>query len=584
MKRNLTLTVVALALFAAIVPAKSPAQDHSGITSMSNSTTEFAVDLYRQFAVRGDQGKNLFFSPYSIYTVLALLYGGAAGETAEEMATALHVSLEMEAFQTGLADIQEILTQIGERRQVRLDIANSLWPQSGTPLKPAFLELARRYLAEVYPVDYRKEAEAARRQINAWGEDKTNGRIQNILKEPLHPETHLLLANAIYFKGDWVWRFDDTKTEIMPFHRLDGEPVETPMMMQLGHFPFAWTESAQILQLPYEGSDLSMTIVLPLQEDRLPAIEKQMTAADIASWREQLSEQDLYVYLPRFEITSEFDLIKDKSLKVLGIVRALDMYRAEFPGIGPYANWLSIKIFLHKAFVKVNEQGTEAAAVTVGGCFPAGTPVPTPNGLVPIEAVEAGTTVYAFDLDKGRWVTTHVARRRPWPFSGEMIAIRAGGEEIEATWNHPFLVLRGEDLEARRAPADLPTGEAVATIHGRWVEARDILAGDMLLVRNGDTAVVAGTSSRNVTAEVYFLEIEGLHNHAVGRQGILVHNGDGGPKKSAGPPEFIADHPFLFFIQDKPTGTILFMGRVMDPSQKWRIALDAEVGQLSTHP
>jgi len=271
------------------------------------------------------------------------------------------------------------------------------------------------------------------------------------------------------------------------------------------------------------------------------------------------------VYLPRFRITSAFDLIEDESLKALGMTRALDQRRAEFPGIAEPANWFSIQRFVHKAFVEVNEEGTEAAAVTVGGCFPAGTPVPTPQGLVPIESIEAGTRVYAFDLSKGQWVTTPVAERRPWPFSGQMVTIQVGGEAIEATWNHPFLVVRGADLEARRRPMDLPAGEDVSSVHGRWVEARDILEGDVLLVRNGGSATVTGISSRTETAEVYVLEIDGLHNHAVGLRGILVHNASGG-KKSAGPPSFRADHPFLFFIQDEPTGSILFMGRVLDPS------------------
>jgi serpin B len=500
------------------------------------------------------------------------MYGGAAGETAEQLAAALHVSLEAERFQSGLAGIQEILNQIGERGAVQLNIANSLWPQSGASINPGFLQLAERYLAEIYPVDYRREAAAVRARINAWGEENTNGKIREIVNWKLHPETHLLLANAIYFKGDWRWQFNPAKTENTPFHLLDGGTLEVPMMFQLGRFPLARTDSAKILQLPYQGGDLSMTIVLPEDRDSLPSLEQQLTAADISTWRRELSEQEVYVYLPRFEMTSAFDLIQDGSLQALGIIRALDMFEAEFPGIGEPANWFSIQRFVHKAFVEVTEQGTEAAAVTVGGCFPAGTPVPTPNGPVPIEEIEAGTAVYAFDLATGNWVTARVAERRPWPFSGEMFTIRAGGEAIEATWNHPFLVVRGADLESRRVPMDLSAGEAVSTNHGRWVETRDIRQGDVLLVtngadRNGATAAVESTSSRNTRGEVYFLEIEGFHNHAVGPLGILVHNGaGGGPKCSAGPPEFVADHPFLFFIQDEPTGTVLFMGRVMDPS------------------
>jgi len=568
LKRRFARALVVIALAAIVHASPGIAQDRPGVETVSQSTTQFAIDLYRQFSDRA-KAKNLFFSPYSIYTVLALMYGGAAGETAEQMAAALHAELEVEAFQAGLTDIQGNLKQIGARGKVELNIANSLWPQSGVALKPEFLKLAESYVAEVYQVDYRTEAEAVRERINSWGEEKTNGRIQDILKEPLHPETHLLLANAIFFKGNWAGQFDEAKTQSMPFHRLDNETVEVPMMFQLGRFPFAWTESAQILQMPYEGGDLSITIVLPEDPQGLPALEKRMTAADIASWQEELFEEDVYVHLPRFKMTSEFDLVKDGSLRNLGIVRALDMYKAEFPGIGPYGNWLSIQIFVHKAFVEVNEQGTEAAAVTVAGCFPADTPVPTPSGLVPIEAIEPGTAVYAFDLAKGEWVTTRVAQRRSWPFSGELVSIRVVGDTIEATWNHPFLVVRGADLEARRVPMDLPAGEEVSSIHGRWVEARDIREEDVLLARSGGSSTVTGTSSRNMTGEVYFLEIDGFHNHAVGRRGILVHNGDDdGPKKSAGPPTFVADHPFLFYIRDNPTGSILFMGRVTDPSRE----------------
>jgi serpin B len=460
-----------IGLVTLLLPTTGFAQEQSQIGTVSQSTAAFAVDLYRQLMSRGDQ-KNLFFSPYSIYTVLALMYGGAAGKTAQEMAAALHVDLNPELFQAGLASIQEILNQIGKRGAVELNIANSLWPQSGTALKPEFLELAKRYLAEINHVDYRLAPAAVRDRINSWAEEKTNKRIKEIVNWDLHPETHLLLANAIYFKGNWIWRFDESKTESMPFHRLDNRTANVPMMKQLGNFPFAWTDSAQILKLPDQGDDLSMTIVLPQDPQGLPTLEQRMTPADIAIWERELSREEIYVYLPRFRMTSAFDLIGDGSLKALGITRALDRYRAEFPGIGEPANWFSIQIFVHKAFVEVNEQGTEAAAVTVGGCFPAGTPVPTPNGPVPIET-------------------------------------------IEATWNHPFLVVRGADLQSSRVPMDLPDGEAVTTAHGRWVEARDIRAGDVLLVRNGAAAVVESTSSRIMKGEVYFLEIDRFHNHAV---------------------------------------------------------------------
>ena len=164
----------------------------------------------------------------------------------------------------------------------------------------------------------------------------------------------------------------------------------------------------------------------------------------------------------------------------------------------------------------------------------------------------------------GQWVITRVAERRAYPFSGQMIDIRVGGETIEATWNHPFLVVRGADLESRKVPMDLPAGEDVSSAHGRWVEAQDIRLGDVLTAISGETLVVAGTSSQYTSGEVYDLAVDELHNHAVGQQGILVHNGKQGVAEE--PPSFMADHPFLFFIRDEPTRSILFMGRVVDPT------------------
>ena len=178
MRRYFVRALVGIALIAVVLPAGIFAQEQSETQTVSRSAAKFALDLYRQFSASPErQTENLFFSPYSIYTVLALMYGGAAGETAGQMAAALHVQPEAEDFQTGLADIQSILNQIGERGEVQLNIANSLWPQSGAALKPEFLELAERYLAEVNAVDYRRYPTEARERINAWGEEKTNQRI-----------------------------------------------------------------------------------------------------------------------------------------------------------------------------------------------------------------------------------------------------------------------------------------------------------------------------------------------------------------------------------------------------------------------
>jgi len=299
---------------------------------------------------------------------------------------------------------------------------------------------------------------------------------------------------------------------------------------------------------------------LPRDPLGLPLLEQRITPADIAAWQRQLSEEEIYVHLPRFRIKSNFNMIREGSLQALGMIRALSR-SAQFPGIVPYADWFSIQRFVHKSFLEVNEEGSEAAAVTVGGCFPAGTPVLTPGGPVPIEAIGPGTAVYALELNGGEWIAAEVAELRSWSFAGQMVTIRADGEEIAATWNQPFLVASGSDLESRRVPMDLPQGEAVSTTQGRWVEARDIRSGDVLVVKNGGNSVVSSTDIRTETGEVYFLEIEGYHNYAVGLRGFLVHN----EKQSEEPSSFEADHPFLFLIYERGSGTILFVGRFVRP-------------------
>jgi serpin B len=559
-KTNRSTKVFAVVLFITLLlPTIGFGQNQSDLKSVSRSATQFAIDLYQQ--IRNEEN-NLFFSPYSIYTILALMYGGADGETAEQMATALHIQLEPEKFHSALVDIQGILNKVKQNGGVDLSIANSLWPQTGDSLKSEFLELAENYLAEVLSVDYRKEPEAVRDEINSWAEEKTEGRIKKIVDWDLHPETHMLLANAIFFKGKWASQFDEADTEMMPFHRTENDTIEVPMMTQMGYFGYGQTNVAEILELPYEGDELSMIIVLPWEQEDLNSVEEQMSLDDVVSWREELYEGPVEVYLPRFKITSAFDMVRNGDLKALGIVRALDMAEAEFPGIGEYANWFSIQVFVHKAFVDVNEEGTEAAAVTVGGCFPSGTPVLTPDGLVAIEAIKAGAAIYVFDLSKGEWVTTQVAERDAYQFSGEMITLQVDGDTINATWNHPLFVVSGVDLEARRVPMDLPVDEDVSQVHGRWVEARDMRVGDVLMTRSGQSSTVIGTSSQHMAAEVYTLEIDNHHNYAVGQYGILVHNGK---KGEGGTLSFVADHPFLFFIQDNLTDSILFMGRVMNP-------------------
>ena len=564
------VVVVFLSLFALIMPhSYLSAQTESAEESVTRGATQCAVDLYRQIAsdveIASDE-ENIFISPYSIYTILALLHGGARGETADQIADLIHLELEPEEFQSALAGIQATLGTIRDAGEVELAIANALFPQIGAVIKDEFYDLAARYLAEILHKDYRGDPSGAKDEINEWAADRTHGRIPEIIYFELHRETHLLLANAIYFSGDWANRFDEAETAPAPFHTLRGQSVSVDMMEQTRVFRYLETDSVQVLELPYVGEAVSMLIVLPRAVDGIRSVEAGLTADEVMERPADLSHELVEVHLPRFTLFGDYNLIP--TVRNLGMVNGTRPSLADFTGIGMSRAWFYVYYFVHQAFVDVNEKGTEAAAVTVAGCFPAGTPVLTGDGAVSIENIEPGTAVQAFDLASGRWTSGRVAARHAYRFRGEMITVTAGGHAVQATWNHPFLVVRGDDLHSRPRPMDLPDDEAVTTPHGRWVEADDLRVGDVLLSGTYGEVIVASVSREQRSEEVYALEMLDHHNHTAGSIHALVHNGAAAEEKCEAAPEpipFIADHPFLFMIRDTPTGNILFMGRVGNP-------------------
>jgi hypothetical protein len=184
------------------------------------------------------------------------------------------------------------------------------------------------------------------------------------------------------------------------------------------------------------------------------------------------------------------------------------------------------------------------------------------DGPRAIETIEAGTKVYACDLVTGEWITTQVLERKAHQYDGDMITIQSNNIMIETTGNHPFYVLRGDNPASRPLPEDVPKEEQGITEQGRWVEARDLEEGDLLMARSGEGVIITSLSSCFEKTVVYNLEVDGYHNYVVHQKGILVHN------KGKAEPEvmiFRADHPFLFLIRDNVTGSILFMGRVIYP-------------------
>jgi serpin B len=334
------------------------------------SNTEFAAGLYGQ--LRAQEG-NLFFSPYSISTALAMTYGGARGDTAKQMARTLHFDLPESELAPAFGELAHGLNAVQSKGQVRLAVANSLWPQAGYKFRQDYLDLCEKYYgASIQPMDYVGNTEGARKTINEWVEGKTMDKIVDLLKPgTLDRTTSLVLVNAIYFKGKWVHKFQPEDTRDAPFDVSPQTTVTAPLMHQTDDFGYAEFPDLQVLELPYLGKDVSMVVLLPRAVDGLGKLEAQLTAPNLAKWMAPLNSQKVEVFLPKFKATSEFSL--GDTLAEMGMRDAFAYLKADFSGMDGTDN-LFISDVIHKAYVDVDEQGTEAAAATgivmVAGAMP----------------------------------------------------------------------------------------------------------------------------------------------------------------------------------------------------------------------
>jgi serpin B len=350
-----------LATGLALWPAASSAEPpKTAVPAVVKGNNEFAFDLYGQ--LRQQEG-NLFLSPESISTALAMTYAGARGDTATEMAKALHLTLPRNMLHASFAELLKELNGEGKKRGYQLSIANALWGQKGEGFKDDFLKLTKEdYGGGLKDVDFAGATEAARKEINAWVEKQTNDKIKDLLKPGvLTVNTRLVLTNAIYFKGDWNSQFKKDQTREESFDDGNGDKVKSPMMHQTAKFKYHDAGGVQVLEMPYAGKELSMVVLLPKKVNGLADLEKSLSADKLAGWLEKAREEEVIVTLPKFKTTSEFSL-KDQ-LSALGMKKAFQMPGADFSGINGKED-LFITAVVHKAYVDVNEEGTEAAGAT----------------------------------------------------------------------------------------------------------------------------------------------------------------------------------------------------------------------------
>ncbi len=309
---------------------------------------------------RGGSG-NMFLSPASIAIALAMTDAGARGETASQINSVLHAdNADPNTLGQEFGNLLTDLNSAGQGRYA-LALADALWGQQDYPFNQAFLDLIQAdYGGGLRPVDFIGDTEGARQAINDWVAQQTADKIQNLFPPgTLSRYDRLVLTNAIYFKGDWETPFEAFNTFDANFTRFSGDQVRTPTMHDTSSFPYMARDGYQVLEMPYVGGRIAMDVILPSADSGPGGLDVSQLPADLSTWLGGLRYQSVQVSLPKFDMTTGFDL--SNPLQALGMTDAFSDH-ADFSGIGPIP--LNIRSAVHKAFVGVSETGTEAAAAT----------------------------------------------------------------------------------------------------------------------------------------------------------------------------------------------------------------------------
>lgn len=343
------------------------------LAPLTQGEASFSFDLYRALPSK----ENLIFSPYSIYLAFGMVYAGAREQTAQEIASTLHYPENVHPALNALSSDLERRAQATseqEKDAFQLNIANALWGQKGYAFRAEYLDLlAQHYGTGMYLVDFQGAPDASRREINRWVAQQTRNRIREIVPPgAINSLTRLVLVNTIYFKAAWEHAFNEKETSDAPFFLLDGTEISVPMMHVEAPFRYAAGQGWQAVALPYKGGQAEMVIIVP-EKGQFQQVRDSLNAARYQEILNAMGGKSVVLTLPKF--TFESDMRLREKLAALGMKSAFDPEQADFSGIDGKRD-LFISEALHKAFIAVNEQGTEAAASTAVIFMITGMPVP----------------------------------------------------------------------------------------------------------------------------------------------------------------------------------------------------------------
>ena len=327
-----------------------------------DADNRFAFNLFQEIRNLSNPDSNIFVSPLSVAMALGMTYNGARGATRDSMQLALELAgMDIQQVNEAYGSLIDLLRNLDPSVEFR--IANSIWYRQGLPVRQEFIDLNRQYFdAEIAALDF--SAADAAPIINDWVNQNTNGRITKIVDAPIDPQLVMFLINAIYFKGSWTYQFDKSLTAASPFSRADGSQVTVDLMAHQQAIPiqYHFDNGVEIADLSYGGGPFRMTIVLPPNAQSLDSLLGTLTRERWNTWVAALDSTSRYVLLPRF--TLEYALEMEDVLSALGMGIAFDARTADLSGIAGTPGDLFISRVKHKTFLDVNEEGTEAAAVT----------------------------------------------------------------------------------------------------------------------------------------------------------------------------------------------------------------------------